>query len=135
MQAELFALVMRVWGAMHALPDETIAQAIASACAQAYVFDRPLLAGTMAVYAVRESGISMHPIAWSHDALDGTSCGVWQEPCKIARFWNASEQAHWWVRNVVRYGLAAIDSDARRARERIEIAGKLMAKENPTSHH
>jgi hypothetical protein len=128
MKTELLAIVMRVWAGLHAQADRGIAEAIATAVDAAPVFDRELLAATMAVYSWRESGNTMHPEAHSWDASAGVSCGVWQEPCRVIRWWNAEQQARYWIRSVLSAGLASVDSDSARAAKRVRVATKLMAK-------
>ncbi len=124
--AALLATVLRVWSGLHATPDSTIAEAIATAVEGAHVFDAELLAGVMAVYSWRESGNRMHPEASSWDAAAGRSCGVFQTPCAITRHWSAADQARYWVRNVLHSSLGAVDSSPSRARKRVALALELM---------
>lgn len=127
MHEHLVAIILRVFSAMNAAPDRGIAEDLARAVEAAHVFDRELLASTIAVYAVDESGVRMHPEASSHDAKGGQSCGLLQEPCAFTRLHpTAAEQARWWVWCVTHSSLASVDSDAKRAADRLALATKLL---------
>ena len=50
------------------------------------------------VFADLESGFNEWPKPFSHDARDGTSCGVFQLPCSFVRLHDLDEQAAQWVK-------------------------------------
>lgn len=126
MHAQLLAIVLRTWAALHAPKDAMIADAIAAAVERAHVFDRELLAATMATYSALESGNRMHPEAWSHDAREGQSCGIWQAPCTVVRHFDAPAQARYWVWCVTHSSLASVDSDPARAKRRLRLAHGVL---------
>ena len=71
--------------------DPRILQAVDSAC----VSDVKCAIDEM-VFAAAESGFNEHPKPFSHDSKDGTSCGVWQEPCHFVNSHSLEEQAAYW---------------------------------------
>lgn len=127
-KSNLLAIVLRVWAALHATPDDQIAAVIASEVEAQPIFDRELAAAVVALYVVRESGIRMHPEAYSWDAAAGVSCGLLQEPCAFVHVHpGAREQIRYWLSIVVHHGLAAVDSSPTRASRRVSLAMRLMA--------
>lgn len=85
----------------------------------------------LATYAWLESGAQVNPRPWSWDARAGVSCGPWQEPCAIVRKLTLGGQARWWLREMRVSGLASVDSDAKRAERRRELARGALAQVQP----
>jgi hypothetical protein len=78
-------------------------------------------------YAWLESRAQTVPHPESHDALDGTSCGMLQEPCALVARLKPAEQVKLWIRWEREGGLAALDSSARRAARREGLADRALA--------
>lgn len=62
----------------------------------------------LVVMAHHESELSEHPRPQSHDALDGTSCGILQMRCGFVRAHSVREQVREWLRNVRQTSLACV---------------------------
>jgi hypothetical protein len=84
-------------------------------------------AALLGVYAKHESGGTIVPVPASHDAKDGTSCGVLQMPCAIVRRTTLAQQALLWLRWARQGGLAALDSSPSRAAARQQEAHAVVA--------
>ena len=124
------AVLTAIWPGASTYGDaDAISRAIGVAVAEdsdrGYV-DLEAEAATMAVYAWYESRLSMHPTAYSWDAVAGHSCGAWQMPCALTRYLTLEEQAKTWLRWTHQAGLAGVDSSPARARKRVGLAMRLL---------
>jgi hypothetical protein len=84
-------------------------------------------AALLGVYVKHESGGTIEPVPASHDARDGTSCGVSQLPCAVVRTNSLERQAELWLRWARQGGLAALDSSPSRAAARQQEARQVLA--------
>lgn len=73
-------------------PDPRILHAIDSACG-----NDTACGVDGVIFANAESGFNEFPKPFSHDAKDGTSCGVFQLPCTFTRNRSLDEQAKQWA--------------------------------------
>jgi hypothetical protein len=78
------------------------------------------------VYAALESLVSAHPRAFSWDARGHVSCGYLQEPCGFVDHASLEEQSRYWLRIYRAAGLAALDSNPKRAARRQRLAAKIV---------
>jgi hypothetical protein len=96
-------------------PSPAIVDAIAGAV------ETPEEAATMTLYAAYESAYRDNVRG---DA--GRSCGVWQQQCARVGSLSLGERARVWIYDVRHFGLAAVDSSARRATRRQSKATELL---------
>lgn len=80
----------------------------------------------VATYVRLESGATIRPRPWSHDARDGQSCGILQLPCGFVARHTLAEQARWWLHCVEESSLADVDSSPARAVHRLELARAML---------
>lgn len=136
MHGILVAIVFAFWSQMGNMygkqPDaRAVADAIASAVeveetpatGESHALDAALLA----FYAAKESGVSLHPIAWSWDAKAGLSVGVWQLRRELVTGRPLTAQAAMWLHAVRVAGLVGADSSATRAEMRLRRTRELLA--------
>lgn len=97
-------LALAIFAQLWSGPLPPDANAIADASAQAVLANAsPVFTSftedvaALATFARYESEISIHPKPFSHDALDGTSCGPWQLPCRFVATHTLTEQATQWL--------------------------------------
>lgn len=84
----------------------------------------------LVVMAHHESELSEHPRPQSHDALDGTSCGILQMRCGFVRTHTVQQQIHEWLRNVQQTSLACVMGSCKAIRlmnSRLAEAARLLA--------
>lgn len=108
----LKALVLTVWGILHAGPLPIEAEAIADALVEATIqrgSERPALGShaldlvASAVWVENESRIHVQPRPESWDSRAGQSCGILQLPCEFVRTHSLRDQASRWLQ-LLRWG-------------------------------
>ena len=116
-------LVLAIWAALHlSTPDaRDLAAAVAGEARD------PFEAALVAYYIAKESGVRIHPNAYSPDALAQVSCGPLQMPCSYVSTHSTRQQVRWWLAVVRAGGLVSLDSSAPRAYRRFGRAMALLA--------
>ena len=137
MHAALIALCLALWSHLApGLERQGDARAVAEAIATAVERDganAPVTgshaedAALLAYYAALESGLHVHPRAWSWDARAGVSVGPWQLRAPLATGRTLAEQAASWLALARAGGIAGVDSSPSRAERRGRRARALLA--------
>lgn len=98
-------------------PSNEVVSAIAGAV------ETPEEAALMTLYAALES-------SYKQDAVGdgGRSCGIWQQQCTRIAGFDLQERARIWLYDVRQFGLASVDSSAKRAAKRQKRAYDLLSR-------
>src|SRR5271166_3077072 len=126
----LKALVLAIFAHLSPGADHTAEPAVVDAIVAAVGDESLEVTGKelalVVTYAWLESRAHLVPRPESGDSLNGTSCGMLQEPCVIVHRSSPTEQVRLWLRWEREAGLASVDSSARRASRREALAVQAL---------